>query len=78
VFGVEGSGRGREFVKPRTWRWATSTDQRALFGPTATVRVGYTVLPNLLILRRGGAAWVAIARPKVDLVTGLLEGHRKT
>lgn len=41
---------------------------------TATVRVGYTVLPNLLIFGRGGAAWVRDRETKVDLVTGLLEG----
>lgn len=41
---------------------------------TATVRVGYTVLPNLLLYGRGGAAWVRDRETKVDLVTGLLEG----
>jgi outer membrane immunogenic protein len=41
---------------------------------TATVRVGYTVQPNLLLYVRGGAAWVRDQETKIDLVTGLLEG----
>ncbi len=41
---------------------------------TATARVGYTVLPNLLLFGQGGFAWVRDHETKVDLVTGLLEG----
>jgi outer membrane immunogenic protein len=73
VFGFQGSGEAANLKATHLALgdfYSTSIPWLA----TATVRVGYALMPNLLLFGRAGGAWVRDRETKVDLVTGLLEG----
>jgi outer membrane immunogenic protein len=74
VVGLQGQFDGADMSATHLGIDDFFTSRNFWFG-SATGRIGYTWLPNLLAYARGGAAWLRNDETKVDLATGLLEGR---
>jgi outer membrane immunogenic protein len=74
VIGLQGMFDAAD-LRERHLAFGDFYESRVHWFATATARVGYLFMPNLLGYVKGGAAWVRDEQAKIDFVTGLDEGR---